>query len=192
MMNSTVSTCTAIKSLRLLTGFLAVTAIALAAASCSSRYRLELFMTAEETRSKVDVDQTDYFKSTVIADPKAENKLTTGPGDVVVLTINARDVHQANELYSVLKYNELITARVYLQFLDKPKLGSLPLPGNSFVHLLGEYDKLPEDKLFLADSGTVVVDSITSRQLFGTLHGQYKNPKGTPLLFDGRFKVKIR
>ncbi len=177
---------------RVLIALLGVSFIAIIAVSCSSRYRLELFMTAEEARSKVDIDQTDYFKSMVIADPNAENKLTTGPGDVVVLTINARDIHQANELYSVLKYSEYLRARVYLQFLDKPKVGSLPLPGNSFVHILGEYDKRPEDKVFLADSGTVVVDSMSSKQLYGTLHGQYKNPKGTSLLFDGRFKVKIR
>jgi hypothetical protein len=56
---------------------------------------------------------------------------------------------------------------------------------------MGRYDLPTESKIFVADSGFVAIDSVTSKDLFGTIRGRYKNRSAATLYFDGRFKVRI-
>jgi hypothetical protein len=159
-------------------------------AGCASRYRLDLFITEDASRRRVNVQETQYVRGSVLADPNAEDKLRPGAGNAIVLIFSTRGQGKNRPDYSVLTYDELMTFRVYIQLLENPRPSTVPLKGNCFAHLLGRYEQSPEDKIFLADSGAVVIDSVTSKRLFGAIQGEFKNPKGAPISLDGKFSVK--
>jgi hypothetical protein len=79
---------------------------------------------------------------------------------------------------------------IYLQLPPKPAPGMIPLKNNSFVHMLGQYERPTEEKMFLAQSGSLVIDSLSDKRLFGTINGDFKNSADEPVRFEGRFKVK--
>lgn len=160
-------------------------------AGCASRYRLPLLLTADEVTRKVKVEETTCFRGSVLNDPDAREKILSGPGNVVRLTIGTRGKRNPALPYSVLAYDEYMKLYVYLQLAENPRRDTIPLVRNSFVQLLERYEQSPQDKIFRPESGDVVVDSIVSKRLFGTIRGEFKNPKGAPISLDGRFSVKI-
>ncbi|MEW6051918.1 MAG: hypothetical protein AB1644_12770 [Candidatus Zixiibacteriota bacterium] len=164
--------------------------IAVVAAGCASRYRLELFLTAEESRRKIKVEGTEYIANALI-DPTSDEKTAAGPGNCIVLILGARGERGKTPQYSAISYDEYLLYRVYLQLPVEPKPSTIPLSGNAFVQLIGRYDQPVEAKLFLPDYGTLVVDSISSHHLFGTIDGRFKNSRGEPLTVDGKFKVRV-
>jgi hypothetical protein len=70
--------------------------------------------------------------------------------------------------------------------------GSIDLKNRSYLWVKGRYDQPAASRLFLRDSGTLVIDSVTSSRLYATLSGVYVNAEKLPLRFDGQFRVKIR
>jgi hypothetical protein len=58
--------------------------------------------------------------------------------------------------------------------------------------MLGRYLMPPDEKVFLPDSGTLVVDSLARNHLYGTIDGWFVNKKGVPLMFDGQFRARIK
>jgi hypothetical protein len=160
-------------------------------AGCTSRYRLDLYITEQASRRKVDVQETQYLRGSVLADPTAQNKILPGPGNAIVITFSTRGQRESRPEYSVLTYDEQLTYRVYLQLLERPQPSTVPLRGNSFAQLLGSYEQQPEEKIYLPDSGTFVIDSVTTKRLFGAIHGDFVNSRGTPITLDGKFSVKI-
>ena len=158
---------------------------------CASRYRLDLYMTSEGARKKVKVEKAELLAGSALNDPYARQKTIDGIATTAIITTGARWHQPEDKRVFMLGFDEYLRCRIYIQLPQTPVADTIDLPGNSFVHLLGRYDLPTESKIFLPVSGTFVVDSVTSKNLFGTIHGQYENRSGTPLDFDGQFKVKI-
>lgn len=159
--------------------------------SCTSRYKLDLYQTADEVRRKAKVEQTQFFRDARIMDPAADNKIAPGPGNVLMLTTGTRGERHESGPYTILGYDEYLRCEVYFQLPQEVVVGPTPLVENSFVWMLGRYDRPRGERLFLPESGQLLVDSISSGRLYGTLDGIYRNATGMPLQFDGRFRVKI-
>lgn len=160
-------------------------------AACASRYRMELYQTADEVRRKAKVEQTQYFRDARLLDPQNDNKIEPGAGNVLLLTTGTRGETREAAPYAVLGYDEYLRLEVYFQLPQAVVVDSIPLQDHSFVWVLGRYDRPRESRLFMPESGYLVVDSIAGKRLFGTLDGTYRNGEGVPLQFDGKFKVKI-
>jgi hypothetical protein len=160
---------------------------------CASRIRLDLFMDTNGKQQKVKVELTQFVSKSVLLDPKSDEKLRVGDGNCVIITTGTRGKPQEKiSVYDVLQYDEYIKCRLYLQLPSNLVPGSQPLEGRSFVQILGRYDKPVETKLFLPKSGSVIVDSVANDRLFGTINGKFANAEGSPLNFNGKFKVKIK
>ncbi len=160
-------------------------------ATCASRYHLNLFMTAEGLKKKVKVEQTELIPGSQLRDPFADRKVMAGSASILVITTGTRWRQPKDTRVFMFAFDEYLKCRIYVQLPAALTADSIDLLNNSFVHLLGRYDLPAEDKIFPADSGVLVVDSVTSKNLFGTIHGRYKNRSASTLHFDGRFKVRI-
>ncbi|MDH4158487.1 MAG: hypothetical protein OEW00_14555 [candidate division Zixibacteria bacterium] len=158
---------------------------------CASRYRLDLFMVIDGRDKKVSVEHTEYIIDARFNDPFADNKIAAGEGAVVVLTTGTRGKMLKSAVSDLFGFDEYLTCRLYLQVANPPAPDSLDVVGNSFVYLLKRYDWAPEAKVFLPQSGYLVIDSVASASIFGTVSADYENNGGIPLSFKGRFKVKI-
>jgi hypothetical protein len=158
---------------------------------CTSRYRLDLYMTSEGAKKKVKVEKAELLAGSALNDPYARQKTIDGVATTAIVTTGTRWHQPEDKRVFMLGFDEYLRCRIYIQLPQTPTADTIDLPGNSFVHLLGRYDLPAESKIFLPVSGTFVVDSVTSKNLFGTIHGRYENTSGTPLDFDGQFKVKI-
>ena len=158
---------------------------------CASRYRLDLYMTSEGARKKVKVEKAELLAGSALNDPYARQKTIDGLATTVIITTGARWQQSEDRRVFMLGFDEYLRCRIYIQLPQTPVADTIDLQGNSFVHLLGRYDLPTESKIFLPVLGTFVVDSVTSKNLFGAIHGQYENKSGALLGFDGQFKVKI-
>ncbi len=161
---------------------------------CSSRYRLEMFMNAGGEDKKVKVEQTEFMENTVLNQPFAELKTVRGSGNCLVITISTRGEKLPVDRYRTLmfEYDEYVKKRIYIQLPPEIKPETIDLPGNSFIHLLGRYEQSPETKIFIPQSGTLVVDSLAKNVLYGTVTGHFENSGKMPLAVNGRFKVKYK
>lgn len=165
--------------------------LALAFGSCTSRYRLDLFQVTDGERRKVKIEQTQYLPGTVLTVLDAEIKIVPGDGNVVVVTTGTRGGQNKRETEYVLSFDEYVRCRLHLQ-LDWPlKAGTVSLPDNAYVQLLGQYEWPPEAKIFYPESGQLVIDSVTSKNLFATVNGLFRNNADMTYEYDGSFKVKI-
>jgi len=158
---------------------------------CVSRYRLDLYLTSEGSQKKVRVEKAELLVGSALNDPYARQKIISGSSSTAVITTGVRWQQPEDKRVFMLGFDEYLRCRIYLQLPQAPAADTIDLPGRSFVCLLGRYDLPPESKVFLPASGTFIVDSVTAKNLFGTIHGRYENSDGTPLGFDGQFKVKI-
>ncbi|MFH1373634.1 MAG: hypothetical protein ABII79_07560 [bacterium] len=159
---------------------------------CASRYRLDLYLTSEGYRKKIKVEEASFLYDTALNDPYARRKTIPGEAATVVVTTGTRWQQPDDKRVFALGFDEYLRCRLYLQLPPMPVAGTVELPGNSFVHLLGRFDVATESKIFLPESGAFVVDSITSKHLFGTIHGLYQNDSGAPIQFDGQLKIRKR
>jgi len=161
--------------------------------ACTSRYRMEMFMDTGDERKKVKVEEKEYFPNTVLNDPYAEIKLLEGDGNCLIITIGTRgDQVETDRIKNlVFEYDEYLKKRIYLQLPDELRLMSINLTGKSFIQLLGRYDQSAESKIYVPQTGALVIDSLAGNKLYGTLNGQYANNKGETVAFDGKFKIKI-
>ncbi len=158
---------------------------------CSSRYRLDLYMMSEGNKKKVKVEKAEFISGSALNDPYAKVKIVDGSASTAIITTGTRWERSENHRAFMLGFDEYLKCRIYLQLPYQPTVDTIVLAGNSFVQLLGRYELPLESKIFLPASGTFVVDSVTSQNLFGAIQGRYENRSGAPLEFDGRFKVKI-
>jgi len=159
--------------------------------TCTSRYRLNLYLVVDGVDKKVKVETTEYVQGATIADPFAEDKLTAGDGNCIILSLGRRGEKQEVGSYSFMGYDEYLRCLLYLQLPLKPEADTINLQRNSFVQFMGRYDVPAEEKIFLPESGTLVVDSLVDKRLYGTVDGAYTNKQGQEVGFTGRFKVKI-
>lgn len=159
-------------------------------ASCSSRYRLDLYMVSEGDRQKVKVEQTQYVLDAVLGDAYDSRKLAPGEGNVAVITAATRGEEFAKSKMSLFRFDEYFRCRVYLQLPVSPQADTSLLEGNSFVQFMGRYDHPVEEKIFLPVSGAYVVDSVTSGALFISIDGLFENQSEIPFQLDGQVRLK--
>ncbi len=155
-----------------------------------SRYRLELFLTRESHTKKVKVEQAEFLERTVLDDPQGKRKVIPGPGNVIVVTTGTRWKVPHEYTGLLLGADDYLRYRLYLQLPPEVRKDSLTLANNSFVFLLGHYDLPMSSKVYFPQNGFFLIDSVTSKFLFGTIDGTYRSEEGFTLTFNGQFKVK--
>ncbi len=158
---------------------------------CTSRYRLDLFVTDEGSRGNAKVLQREFIVGSQLADPYADVKVVPGTGNTIVVTMNRRGQRHATEYGSVLGYDESLRYRLYVHLPGEPSPQTIPLAENSFVNLVGRYDLPAESKIYRPTSGEMVIDSISKGHLFATVNAQFANSAGAAITLDGRVKLKI-
>ena len=158
---------------------------------CTSRYRLDLYMSLGEKQKRVKVERTEFVLDAELGDPFADQKIIAGDGGVVIVTTSARGDKLETELEGIFGFDEYLSSRLLLEVKQPLQKDSSNLVGSSFVHLLGKYDWTPEAKIFMPQEGYLKIDSVTSKNLFGTVDGTFLNEREQEIAFNGRFKVKI-
>jgi len=109
-------------------------------AGCTSRYRLNLYLIQGETRSKIKVEKTEFITRAVLGDPMARDKLIPGDGNCLILITGSRGRSLDTEVQDLISYDRYTRYRVFLQLPPTVKAGSISLPDNSFVQMLGRYE----------------------------------------------------
>lgn len=162
----------------------------LVACGVTSRYRLDLFVASEDVQRKVEVEQTEYVHSAILADPYQDIKYAQGDGNVAVVTVGTRWTAQESSRFRLLGFDEYWRCRLYLELPEPLQAGQRQLDEHSFLLLLGRYDMDPQDKVFFPESGSFSVDSVGSKAVFISIGGKFLNRSSEPLEFTGQFKVK--
>ncbi len=162
----------------------------LSACGVTSRYRLDLFVAAEDARKQVNVEQTQFVKNAVLSDPFNDNKYVEGSANVAVVTVGTRWDKQQTENFRLLGFDEYWRCRLFLEISEPVSSGEVRLENRSFLQLMGKYDIEAEDKIFLPSDGSVSVDSVNSKNVFFSINGKYLNRSKEPLEFSGQFKIK--
>ena len=162
----------------------------LSACGVTSRYRLDLFVAAEDVRKQVDVEQTQFVQNAALGDAYEDYKYIGGDANVVVVTVGTRWTRQQFEEFRLFGFDEYWRCRLYLEVPQPVNAGEFPLQDRSFLQLMGKYDIEAEDKIFLPSEGSMSVDSVTSKDVFFSIEGKYLNRSEEPLEFSGQFKVK--
>jgi hypothetical protein len=162
------------------------------AAGCVSRYRLALFMDADNRRRQVRVEQTQLAVDSRLGDPFSEQKILSGSGKCLVLVTSARGFRSDSTWTQVFAYDEVLKVRLFIELPSSIRPARVTLKERSFAQMLGRYMVPPGQKVFLPDTGSLVIDSLTKDHLYGTLGARFVNTKGVPLVFDGQFRARIR
>ena len=76
--------------MRLRIGVIALLFTAAAIAACTSRYRLDLYMTLQGERKKVKVETTHYAPNTILNSPEEEQLILPGMRSTAVITTSMR------------------------------------------------------------------------------------------------------
>ncbi len=161
-------------------------------ASCTSRYKVDLFMSFEESRRKVKIEATEYVQESTLGDPYSDEQVISGKENTLILRIGTRGENLTEGKKSFIRYDEYFRARIFLTLPAIPVVTTLPLKDNSFVQIMGRYEIDAIDKIFIPDSGTFVIDSISGDKLYGTLDGHFKNHSNDLLRYEGQFRAKIK
>ena len=74
--------------------------------SCTSRYRLDLFVTQFGDRMKADVERTEYVVQGVLNAPLSTAKVVSGAGNVIILHTGSRHKTAKEQKSRVLKDKE--------------------------------------------------------------------------------------
>lgn len=170
--------------------FLIILTVAVLAA-CSSRYRRDLYLVERRGLSKVKVEKTEFVMDGVLGDPMGRDKVVVGPGNCMILTTGSRGGSTSDAESVLIDYDRYLRYKIFLQLPSRLQPGTLPLENNSFVQLLGFYERPPEDKIYLARSGEFSVDSLSDKHLFGSIDGSFENGRQEPVTFKGEFRVKV-
>ena len=161
-------------------------------ASCTSRYKYDLYQTADDIRRKVKVESTKYIPNRVLGDPNSPEKFIPGNGNTIVVTTGTRGLTREVDTYSVLRFDEYLRCDIYVEIDGPLKLDTIELKDNSYLWIKGRYDQSPGSRLFYPDSGQLSGDSLKSGRIYGTLVGVWINADKVPLSFDGYIKVKYK
>lgn len=172
--------------------FISLTAVILLAASCASRYRMELFVTEGTYRDQVKVERTEYLRDTRLGDPMSAEKVERGNANCLVLVTGHRGHPLEGHEQDFISFDRYVRHRIFIEFPIEFSPGDYDLTGISFAQLLGRYELSVEDKMYFPTTGTLTIDSLPGGQIFGTLRAAYENRKGEVLDFDGRFKADYR
>ena len=173
---------------------LVIFTLAIITFSCTSRYRLDLYVTNAETQKRVKVQQTSFVEKAVLGDPYSKIKIKKGEGNTAILTIGTRWAKKEKgrqQTPIIFTFDEYWKARLFLQIPLNFKKDKYYLKDKSLLHILGEYELKPKDKIFLPENGFYLIDSLSGKHIFITVNGEYKNDRGQKLKVNGKFKVKV-
>jgi hypothetical protein len=162
------------------------------AVACSSRYRLELFLAYGDVNNRVEVESTEFVEQSTINDPYAEQKLRVGDGNCLIVITETRGDAVPSKRWAFLGFDERLRCRIYVELPTAWSTGTYELEERSFVHVMGRYDQPARSKIFLADAGALVIDSLKDKRFYGTINGTYANEDGTELKYQGQFRAKYR
>lgn len=162
------------------------------AAACSSRYRLELFLAYGEVNSRVNIESTEFVVRSIINDPFAEQKLRVGEGNCLIVITETRGDAVPSKNWAFLGFDERLRCRLYVELPEEWSIGSYDLEEHSFVNVLGRYHQPAGTKIFLADSGALVIDSLKSDYLYATVNGSFRNDESAELMYQGQFRARYR
>lgn len=161
-------------------------------AGCTSRYRVDLYLIQGENRTRVKIEKTEYAIDAVLGDPMSRDKLVSGKGNCLVLITGSRGQTLEADTEDLVSYDRYLRYRIFLQLPVVVGPATINLKDNSFVQLMGWYERPAEDKLYFPQSGNLIVDSLSGKRLFGTLDGHFENHLGETVMFSGEFKAKIK
>jgi len=158
--------------------------------SCASRYRMDLFLTLEQERYNLNIEQSRLLPNTILVFDQSNNRITNGIGNTSIVTVGTKvkDTIQAN--YPLFQMDEYLRCDLYIQFPDIIKPATSDLQENALLEILEKYEVPAEEKLFMPVSGTCTVDSITPQHIFCSVTGEFANNKGRTLTIDGAFKIE--
>jgi hypothetical protein len=159
--------------------------------SCASRYRVDLFLLQHDQRTKVKVEKTEYLIGTVLGDPLSQDKVVRGDGSCLAIVTGSRGRTLDTKAEDLVSFDRYDRYRIFLQLPSVPTPDTISLAGNSLVQLLGRYEVEVGNKVYFPIEGTVVVDSLSGRHLFGGIDGRFVNRLEDTIAFQGEFKVKI-
>jgi hypothetical protein len=149
-------------------------------------------MDTDNVWRRVKVEQTQYMINARLGDPYDDQKVLPGTANCLVLLSSSRGERVELGSLSVLGYDENLKVRLFFELPHTLQPARLAVKERSFAQMLGRYTVPPEEKIFLPDTGSLMIDSLTKDHLYGTLAARFVNSKGTPLEFDGQFRAKIR
>jgi len=172
-------------------GVFMLLALAIITGSCSSRYRLDLYITDGTGRHKIKTENATFTSGTVLNNPYADTRIILGEGNTIVVPAGMRGSGLYKGKANVLSFDEYLRLRIYVQLPSTIAPGSSDLVNNAYVLILERYDKPIEEKVFLPQSGQVTIDSVASGRLFMSLKGEFANSADDSLAFDGKFKLKL-
>jgi hypothetical protein len=160
--------------------------------ACTSRYRLDLYVTEDGQARRVDVNETQYAMGFVAGEALPDQQLIPGSGNSLILTAGTRNRQQAGQRDGVLSFDEYTRYRIWMELPLIVKPGTYPLTGKSVLFVLGRYDQPAASKLFSARSGTFTVDSVAGDRMYATLAGEYRNDSDKPVSVKGQFRARIK
>lgn len=166
-------------------------AVGLASAGCVSRYRLTIRASLENRVQNLKVLTSEYFMDARLGAYPDETTLLPADGGVMLITFLAFS-ERVEEREQVLKFDESIRYRTYIQLPRTVKPGTIPLEGSSIVELVGRYAEDRSVKLYRPHAGRIIIDSISGSRVYATLAAEYRNVEGTRLAISGQFKARIQ
>jgi len=177
-------------TLRNVKGVFVITAV-LFLSACASRYRLDLHMTLDGQQSRVKVVSSAFASRCGLGDPYSDAKTISGTTSCLVVTLKGRgkEISQSND--NIVRFDETMTCRLFIELPDVKKGLTVNLVDNSFVHRLGRYDISAEEKVYLPSLGTLTMDSLRGEFLYATVHGGFSTRGGKTLGVDGEFRVRV-
>lgn len=163
------------------------------APGCTSRYRLDLFVSGESNpNARLKIEGTELIHDAAPGDPYARTKIVPGPQNLGIVTASTRWQDEPIEGFHLVSFDRYWTARIYLALPAPVSAGNWEVSTErTYLHLLGHYEWDEREKIFLPDSGSYAIDSVSGETAYFTLAAVYRNEQGKRLLLDGRFKMKI-
>ncbi len=165
----------------------------LAVTGCVSRFRQDLYLTGEGPQKRVTVEGTKFIADATLNNPLDNMKYRAGSQNVGILTIATR-FNKSDSVQTTpwnFSFDESWRADVYLQLPKPLKDGQYLLQEHSFAVLLEQYELSGDERVFYALTGHLTIDSLTSRDAYCHINGEFANGKKEPMNLDGSFKLKI-
>ena len=162
----------------------------LMSSSCTSRLRIDLYLTLDEARSRVKVESQEYIEKSQLNDALADNKIIPGDNACIVFETGTRGIQVETSSSNLFGYDEYLRCRVYLELIPPHKAGLLELTKKSFVQVMGRFDKSAETKIFTFEGGSMLIDSVVGKHIYMSFDAVFQNSSQKQLRLDGQAKLK--
>lgn len=153
---------------------------------------MDLFMTLDQERSRVKVEESRYIENSRLNYPNEESKILRGNEAVIVVKTGTRGRLVETSTSNLFGYDEYLRCKLFIQLSPELTEGAIGDKELSFVQVLGRFEQEAETKLFLYEEGSLVVDSTTSRHIYLSLDATFRNNSDHILAIDGVIKIKKR